>query len=88
MRGPYVAKGNLRAKLLCFFQFDRFEVFERVLGFVECIKRQRRSVLGALVFVVELRIFLLQVPRVGQKDAAEIDRGRRRINRPAKTFFD
>ena len=40
-----------------------------------------------LGLVVEARVFFLQVPGVGQHNAAQIDGRRRRIDRAAKAFF-
>jgi hypothetical protein len=44
-------------------------------------------VLRLLVFVVELGVFFLQVPGVGQDDSAQIDSRLRCVNRTGKSFF-
>src|SRR5579863_3661754 len=44
-------------------------------------------VLGSAFLVVELCVFFLQMPGVGQQNAAKIDRRRRRVDRPVKSFL-
>ena len=63
----------------------RLEVLQRILCFVERVKRQRRMVLRLVHLVVETRVFFLKMAGVGQDDSAQIDRRLRGVDRAAKS---
>src|SRR5579864_4943315 len=63
------------------------EILQRLLRLLKRVQRQRRVVLGLFGFVVEARVFFLQVAGVGKNDAAQINCWRRGVNRPAEAFF-
>ena len=87
MSGAHEAEAQLRGKLHGFAEGHGTEAGERLPRLLHGVKRKRRSVLGALLLVVEGRVFFLQVAGVGQHDAAQIDRGRSGVNRALEAFL-
>ena len=86
MRRSYKAKRNFRRELPRFFKIYRLEILQARLCLRQRVQRHRRMVFRLLVAVVEIGVFFLQMPGVGQNDAAQINRGWRGINRAAEAF--
>ena len=80
-------EAHLRRHLHGLAELDRLELPERCLRLVGRIQRQGGRVLGRLHLVVELGVFFLQMAAVGQHDGAQIDRRRRRIDRPPEALL-
>jgi hypothetical protein len=62
------------------------KLLHAVLGVLLGVKRQCRTVLGVPVFVGKVSILFLNVPTIGQQDAAQIACTRRAVNFPVKTI--
>ena len=70
MRGADEPEGKLRGQFYSFTHLDGLEVLQGVFGFLKGVERQGGIVLGLFGFVVEARVFFLQVAGVGKDDAA------------------
>ena len=86
VRGSYEAKRNFRRELPGFFKLHRLEILQAGLCLGECVQRQRRMVFRLLVPVVKIGVFFLQMPGVRKDDSAQVNRGRRGIDRTAEAF--
>ena len=73
--------------MFAFSKLHCAEILHAFLGLFERVKGQGRVMFRFLVFVVELRIFFLQVAGIGKNDAAQIDRSGRGVYGSAKPFF-
>jgi CheY-like chemotaxis protein len=62
---------------------QQFQAAQRVLA---CVQRQRRVVFRQLVGVEVLGFLFEQVARIGEQDAAEVERGRRAVHRAVETL--
>ena len=80
-------KGHRRRNLNPAAAFHRCEILHARLRFFQCVKRQRGIVARCLLFVVEGRIFFLQVAGIGQQNAAQVDGGRGCVDRSAKALL-
>ncbi len=67
------AKRNIRAELLAGSEGRRAKILQTIFRFFKRIERQRGAVLGFFRLVVERSVFFLQMSRIGQHDAAQID---------------
>ncbi len=88
VRRPHEAEGELVVQPGSLAVVDGLEVPQAVLRLFHGVERQRGRVLGRARLVVVSRIFFLQVSGVGQQNAAEIDGGRRRIDRSLESLLD
>src|SRR5262249_22021430 len=68
-------------KTECFVVSDGPQELESRPPIIDGIQRQGRLVFGQLMLVSELRLFLLKMRRIRQKDSSEIQRRRCGINR-------
>ena len=78
---------QLGTQLLALTDLHDPKVLHGGLRLFQRVKGQRGTVLRFLDLVVERRVFFLQVTRVGQDDAAQIDGRRGRVNWTFKSFF-
>src|SRR5215470_540587 len=82
-----IAKRKFARDLPGFFKTNRAEILQAVLSLFHGVQRQGRSMLGALLPVVELGILFLQVSGVGQKNCAEINGGLCGVDGSAETVL-
>jgi hypothetical protein len=80
------AKRNLGRELPGLFKLNGTEMLQGVLRLRERVERQSWIVLRLLVAIVESRVFFLQMARIRQNDAAQINGGGRGIDGTAETF--
>ena len=76
MAGITRAHGELRADGESVSARNFLETSERLLRLVHRVKRQRRFVTAVTLSCRELRVFLLQVRRIGEQKLAKFVRGR------------
>ena len=71
MGGTNEAEGELGTRAVTSVSdMHRLEILQRIFGFIKGVKRQGGIVLRLLHFVVETRVFFLQVAGVGKDDSA------------------
>ena len=87
MRGANETKGKIGRDWNLRAYRHRLEILQRVLRFLERVKRQGRIVLRLLRLTVETGVFFLQVTGVEKDDSAQINDWRGCVNRSAKSLF-
>src|SRR6266496_1992207 len=79
---------KIERNLLHLAEVDRLEILQALLRFFQRVERQCGIMLRRFEFIVESRVFFLQVSGVGQKYAAQIHRGRSGVDGAFEALFN